>query len=252
MRAADKGKMSRARFRLLKPRDVSNHCPDRFCGFCGRLDDHGCASGAGADRQDLLRSPLRPPVPFRVASRSTGSRRRRRGAGTAARPPVADPNRPPPGQGAAPPGSFQSQPLAPPPGTTVVPQKTQPASRSPRCTRPQLANAPPGAARCRDCRRVNASPGRARSGRAAIAGHLAAGRRSGSEPPATKITNKKASFSGLDKITGRIINFDEDIGETVQFGALRVKTSACYRVPRPRPPIPTPSSRSTRSRCRAR
>src|SRR6478735_3074099 len=38
-----------------------------------------------------------------------------------------------------------------------------------------------------------------------------------SEPPATKVTNKKASFSGLDKITGRIINFDEDIGETVQF-----------------------------------
>lgn len=36
------------------------------------------------------------------------------------------------------------------------------------------------------------------------------------EPPSQKITNKKASFSGLDKITGRIINFDEDIGETVQ------------------------------------
>src|SRR5205823_10849731 len=52
-----------------------------------------------------------------------------------------------------------------------------------------------------------------------------------SEPPATKITNKKASFSGLDKITGRIINFDEDINETVQFGALRVKTSACYTRP---------------------
>ena len=51
------------------------------------------------------------------------------------------------------------------------------------------------------------------------------------EPPATKITNKKASFSGLDKITGRIINFDEDIGETVQFGALRVKTDACYTRP---------------------
>src|SRR5437868_273317 len=52
-----------------------------------------------------------------------------------------------------------------------------------------------------------------------------------SEPPASKVTNKKASFSGLDKITGRIINFDEDIGETVQFGALRVKTSACYTRP---------------------
>jgi hypothetical protein len=51
------------------------------------------------------------------------------------------------------------------------------------------------------------------------------------EPPAQKITNKKASFSGLDKITGRIINFDEDIGETVQFGALRVKTDACYTRP---------------------
>jgi len=52
-----------------------------------------------------------------------------------------------------------------------------------------------------------------------------------SEPPASKVTNKKASFSGLDKITGRIINFDEDIGETVQFGALRVKKDACYTRP---------------------
>jgi hypothetical protein len=51
------------------------------------------------------------------------------------------------------------------------------------------------------------------------------------EPPASKIVNKKATFSGLDKITGRIINFDADIGETVQFGALRVKTDACYTRP---------------------
>jgi hypothetical protein len=51
------------------------------------------------------------------------------------------------------------------------------------------------------------------------------------EPPAQKIINKKASFTGLDKITGRTINFDEDIGETVQFGALRVKTDACYTRP---------------------
>src|SRR3954469_10215500 len=36
------------------------------------------------------------------------------------------PHRPPPGQGAPPPGAVQSQPLAPPPGTTVVPQNTQP------------------------------------------------------------------------------------------------------------------------------
>ena len=72
------------------------------------------------------------------------------------------------------------------------------------------------------------------------------------EPPPSRIVNKKATFSGLDKITGRIINFDEDIGETVQFGALRVKTDACYTRPPPKPPTPTPSSRSTRSRCRAK
>jgi hypothetical protein len=51
------------------------------------------------------------------------------------------------------------------------------------------------------------------------------------EPPAEKIINKKAVFSGLDKITGRIIKFEEDVGETVQFGALRVKTDACYTRP---------------------
>src|SRR5206468_3329773 len=37
------------------------------------------------------------------------------------------PSRPqPPGQGVPPPGAVQSQPLAPPPGTTVVPQGQQP------------------------------------------------------------------------------------------------------------------------------
>src|SRR5436305_3849306 len=36
------------------------------------------------------------------------------------------PNRPPPGPGVPAPGSVQSQPLAPPPGTTVIPQNTAP------------------------------------------------------------------------------------------------------------------------------
>ena len=58
------------------------------------------------------------------------------------------PNRPPPGQGAPGPGSFQSQPLAPPPGTTVVPQNTQPgvAVQPPQPggpAGPGVANAPP-------------------------------------------------------------------------------------------------------------
>src|SRR6266568_6874990 len=37
------------------------------------------------------------------------------------------PNRPLPGQGSALPGAVQSQPLPPPPGTTVVPQNAPPA-----------------------------------------------------------------------------------------------------------------------------
>jgi hypothetical protein len=55
------------------------------------------------------------------------------------------------------------------------------------------------------------------------------------EPPSQKIENPTALFSGLDKITGRIINFDAAIGETVQFGALQLTPRACYT----RPPTET-------------
>jgi hypothetical protein len=55
------------------------------------------------------------------------------------------------------------------------------------------------------------------------------------EPPSQKIANKGALFSGLDKITGRIITFDAAIGETVQFGALQVTPRICYT----RPPTET-------------
>ena len=50
-------------------------------------------------------------------------------------------------------------------------------------------------------------------------------------PPAQKIPNTTAVFSGLDKITGRIISFDVAINETVQFGALQVTPRACYTRP---------------------
>lgn len=45
---------------------------------------------------------------------------------------------------------------------------------------------------------------------------------------AEKITNRVAVFSGIDKITGRIISFDVYVGETVQFGALQVTPRVCY------------------------
>jgi hypothetical protein len=142
------------------------------------------------------------------------------------------PNRPLPGQGVPPPGSVQSQPLAPPPGTTVIPQNTPPsiAVAPPQPSQGPgqgVATAPPGAGPL-----PGLPPGqRQPKGVPQTPATLQPGDEVVSEPPAQKIVNKKASFSGLDKITGRIINFDEDIGETVQFGALRVKTDACYTRP---------------------
>src|SRR6202171_4681952 len=142
------------------------------------------------------------------------------------------PNRPLPGQGVPAPGSVTSQPLAPPPGTTVIPQNTPPgiAVAPPQPggpAGPGVATAPPPATALpglppgqRQPKSVPGSPATLQPGDEVV-----------SEPPSTKVTNKKASFSGLDKITGRIINFDEDIGEPVQFGALRVKTDACYTRP---------------------
>src|SRR6266567_2742554 len=138
------------------------------------------------------------------------------------------PNRPPPGQGVRAPGGVQSQPLPPPPGTTVIPQNTQPGiAVAPPQPGQGVVVTPPGANPLpglppgqRQPKAVPGSPATLQPGDEVV-----------SEPPAQKIVNKKASFSGLDKITGRIINFDEDIGETVQFGALRVKTSACYTRP---------------------
>ena len=50
-------------------------------------------------------------------------------------------------------------------------------------------------------------------------------------PPTQKIPNQTAVFSGLDKITGRIISFDVALGETVQFGALQVVPRVCYTRP---------------------
>jgi hypothetical protein len=117
---------------------------------------------------------------------------------------------------------VQTQPLAPPPATTVIPQNTQPGiAVAPPQPGPGVGPLPPGQRQPKGgAANVPQTPASLQPGDEVV-----------SEPPAQKIVNKKASFSGLDKITGRIINFDEDIGETVQFGALRVKTNACYTRP---------------------
>lgn len=51
------------------------------------------------------------------------------------------------------------------------------------------------------------------------------------EEGAQRIENRVAVFSGIDKITGRIIVFDVYIDETVQFGALQVTPKVCYSRP---------------------
>jgi len=135
----------------------------------------------------------------------------------------ARPTGPPPGQASAMPGPVQSAPLAPPPGTTVVPQNAPP-SATVAPPQPSQANLPPGQ---RQPKGAPQTPATLQPGDEVV-----------TEPPAQKIINKKASFSGLDKITGRIINFDAAIGETVQFGALQVTPRVCYT----RPPTETPNT----------
>ena len=61
-----------------------------------------------------------------------------------------------------------------------------------------------------------------------------------SQEQGTRIENAVAEFSGIDKITGRIIKFDVYIGETVQFGALQVTPRVCYS----RPVTETPKTTS--------
>ncbi len=129
---------------------------------------------------------------------------------------------PPPQQAARPPQSnIQSRPLAPPPGAASAPPQqanvpprplpgppTGPAPGQPPANAP-VASAPPQPA--------DAAP---QSDDTVV-----------TYTPTQKIENQRAVFSGLDKITGRIISFDAAIGETVQFGALQVTARACNTRP---------------------
>jgi hypothetical protein len=126
--------------------------------------------------------------------------------------PAPPPNYPPPGNYPAPGGPYggiQTQPLPPPPGSAAVDPRA-PAAQ------PPVTGLPPG-------QRPQRPPDAATEDQGIV------------EPPTPKIVNSAALFSGLDKITGRIINFDVSIGETVQFGALQLTPRACYT----RPPTET-------------
>jgi hypothetical protein len=140
------------------------------------------------------------------------------------------PQNPPPQTNAAPyvgpgQGPIRSQPISPPPGVpdqrAAVPVAPLPAPQpgvNPAAPNPgqgQPANPPPP-----------------------VDTTLQPGDEIVTEPPAIKIINPTAVFSGLDKITGRITSFDVAINETVQFGALQVTPRVCYT----RPPTETPQT----------
>ncbi|MCB8820621.1 DUF2155 domain-containing protein [Microvirga rosea] len=57
---------------------------------------------------------------------------------------------------------------------------------------------------------------------------------------ADRIKNPTGVFSGLDKITGRIVSFEVAVGETVQFGALQMKADVCFT----KPPTENPNTTS--------
>lgn len=53
---------------------------------------------------------------------------------------------------------------------------------------------------------------------------------------ADRVSTPIAEFTGLDKITGRIISFDVYMDETVQFGSLQVTPRVCYMRTSEEPP----------------
>lgn len=53
---------------------------------------------------------------------------------------------------------------------------------------------------------------------------------------AQRIENGKAVFAALDKVTARISKLEVKLGETVQFGALKVTPRACFSRPPTEPP----------------
>jgi hypothetical protein len=114
-------------------------------------------------------------------------------------------------------GSIQSQPLEPPPGAKSAPPPQQSAV-------PPPAALPPGPGSPRNAPQANTAP---QPNDEVVV-----------EPSPQRIANPTAVFSGLDKITGRIISFDVAINETVQFGALQVTPRVCYS----RPPTETPNT----------
>ncbi|MBV9428844.1 MAG: DUF2155 domain-containing protein [Bradyrhizobiaceae bacterium] len=185
--------------------------------------------GAASAQFPSLFDPPRPPsdVPGRAPARPAPQYQ--------PPPPQYQPRQDPyaqeatPFQQPSPRGGVQSQPLPPPPGATAAPP---PAPQAPvqqgTFTPPPAGQPAPG----QPAPTAAVTPGQTPPPATAA---LQPGDEVVTTLPTVKIPNPTAVFSGLDKITGRITTFEAAIGETVQFGALRVTPRACYT----RPPTET-------------
>jgi hypothetical protein len=133
-------------------------------------------------------------------------------------PPPPDQRQPfPPAPAARAPSGIQTQPLPPPPGAAAPQQGGLAPSQRARVIPPSVNPAPQQPTNPPPPQPADTAP---QSDDTVV-----------TETPTEKIPNNRAVFSGLDKITGRIISFDAGIGETVQFGALQVTARACYTRP---------------------
>jgi hypothetical protein len=122
-------------------------------------------------------------------------------------------------------GGVQSAPLPPPGAGQPFPQQGQ--------QRLPAQKGPPGAATVPDPNAPPPAPkGKQKAAKQPPPEDQPAQPEAAEVPvqqePIHRISNPTAVFSGLDKITGRIITFEVAMDETVQFGALQVTPHACY------------------------
>jgi hypothetical protein len=138
--------------------------------------------------------------------------------------------------GPPPQSGIRSEPLPPPPGVPDQRAAVPPVAPQPGMP-PVQPGVPPGPGANPA---ANPAPGQGQpnSPTGPVDTTLQPGDEIVIEPPAKKIINPTAVFSGLDKITGRITSFDVAINETVAFGALQVTPRVCYT----RPPTETPQT----------
>jgi hypothetical protein len=138
---------------------------------------------------------------------------------------------PPPGQPQQ--SGIQTQPLPPPPGGASAPPPAQQRARiTPQQPLPGAPAQPGAAAPPPGAPAPQGTPPAQQTANPPPADAMAKPDDTiVTEMPTQKIANARAVFSGLDKITGRIISFDAAIGETVQFGALQVTARVCYTRP---------------------